>query len=754
MRFLIAITLFSCFLFATEDVAVNQQQKHKQQAENTATSSALTAQTSETKQTKTSTQKNQKAASDQKQDKAKEAKVEYQLKVMGKYLFSDQVTALRTPTPIIDVPQSLSIVTAEQLDEQGFTSIGDLINYTPGVNNTQGEGHRDAIVFRGVRSTADFFIDGVRDDVQYYRPLYNLEQVEILRGPNALLFGRGGSGGILNRVTKKGRIGETFTSYQAGSDSFGEFGGQIDYNLGTSEKMAFRINAFYESLQNHRDFYDGDRVGFNPTAHFALSSDTTLDLSYEYADHERFIDRGIPTGADGRPVEALEDVVFGDPELNTSQLDAHLFRARLEHNFADNIKGNFSAFHGDYNKMYQNFYANDYDEATNIVELDGYLDETDRQNTILSGDLISELELGSTRHTLIVGTEYIDTSSDQFRLNSYFDTSADDVAAGVAGARTDQANFFANSVIDLRDGVGVLADGRTTTNNFATDLNDDTRVGIQVTSLYIQDEIEFTDKFNVTLGARYDRFDIDVFNAKADETRTRVDEEISPRLGLVYKPQENVSLYSSYSESFLPRSGEQYANINGDNNRLDPDTYTNLEAGLKWDINPRLSLTTAIFEIEQESPVVSDANAETFDIIETTVDGFEAQLQGQITERWFVSAGYSYLDGTQADETLRPRELPEHMFSLWNSFNVTNKIAFGLGMTYQDESFINNSNSAVLPSYTRFDAAAYYNVSDLWRLQLHVENLTDELYFPTAHSTHQVTVGAPFNARISIKGKF
>lgn len=114
--------------------------------------------------------------------------------VQGQYLFRDQVNALRTPTPIIDVPQSLSIVTATQITEQGFTSIGDIINYTPGVSTSQGEGHRDAVVFRGVRSTADFFIDGARDDVQYYRPLYNLEQVEILRGPNALLFGRGGTG--------------------------------------------------------------------------------------------------------------------------------------------------------------------------------------------------------------------------------------------------------------------------------------------------------------------------------------------------------------------------------------------------------------------------------------------------------------------------------------------------------------------------------------------------------------------------------
>lgn len=674
--------------------------------------------------------------------------IEDDIVVVGKYLYADRVNALRTPTPILDVPQSLSIATFEQITAQGFTSIGEIINYTPGVSTSQGEGHRDAIVFRGVRSTADFFIDGVRDDVQYYRPLYNLEQVEILRGPNALLFGRGGTGGILNRVTKKGLIGESFSTYQVGFDSLGETSVQIDSNFASSDTSAFRINAFYEGLDNHRDFYDGDRIGINPTAKFMLSPNTTLDVSYEYADHQRFVDRGIPTGSDGRPVEALEDVVFGDRDLNTTELEAHLIRAKLEHIFSDDLKGNFSVFYGDYDKLYQNFYASNYDEATNIVELDGYLDTTRRQNTIVSGDLIKGFETGNVRHTLIMGTEFIDTSSDQDRINSFFDTSAAD------GTSTDRARFLATRSIDLINGVGTLADGRTTTNNFTTDLNDDTRVGIEVFSAYIQDEIELSDKFDITLGARFDSFDIEVLNVLANETRTRKDEEISPRLGLVFKPKEEVSLYASYSESFLPRSGEQFANINGDNNRLDPNTFSNLEAGVKWDFSQRLSLTVALFEIEQESPVVSDSDAATFDVIETTVDGFEVQLQGQMASRWFISAGYSYLDGQQADGVRRPRELPENMFSVWNTYRATDSFSLGLGLTYQDESFINNSNTAVLPSYTRIDAAAFYDVSDTLRVQLNVENLTDELYFPNSHSTHQATVGAPINARLSISGRF
>jgi catecholate siderophore receptor len=669
--------------------------------------------------------------------------------VQGRYLYADQVNALRSPTPIIDVPQSLSIITADQIQLQGFNSIGDIINYIPGVSTSQGEGHRDSVVFRGVRSTADFYIDGARDDVQYYRPLYNLEQVEILRGPNALLFGRGGTGGILNRVTKKGVLGESFNSFQAASDSFGEYSIQTDSNITTGENTAFRLNAFYESLNNQRDFYDGERIGVNPTARISLADATTLDLSYEYVDHQRFIDRGIPTGFDGRPVVAFKDIVFGDPDGNRTELVAHLFRAAVQHEFSTSLKGNISLFHGDYDKQYQNLYVSAYNQAVSpdVVTLDGYIDSTRRENTILSGNFIWEFSVGMVDHTIVSGAEYIDTSSDQNRFNSLWNTTSDD-----------NEIFAINRPLSLRGGIGINSNGLTAVNDFSADLNDDTRVNIEVNSAYFQDEISLSEKLDVILGARFDSFDIKVLNVPAGETRSRKDEEITPRFGLVFKPMENISLYTSYSESFLPRSGEQYANINGSNNQLDPDTFTNLEGGIKWDFARGLSLTAAYFEIEQSSPQVADNNPETLDVIDSDITGFEAQLSGRLTDNWFFTAGYSYLDGEQVDRSgptgLRPRELPENMFSFWNTFQVTDNIGLSLGLTHQDDSFIDNGNSAILPSYTRVDAAAFYDLSETLRIQLNVENLTDELYFPNAHSKHQVSVAAPINVRLTVSGHF
>ncbi|WP_306125663.1 TonB-dependent receptor [Rheinheimera baltica] len=668
--------------------------------------------------------------------------------VEGKYLSVNQSNSVKTPTPIIDVPQSLSIVTAEQITERGFNSIGDIIDYTPGVNTSQGEGHRDSVVFRGVRSTADFYIDGNRDDVQYYRALYNIEQVEILRGPNALLFGRGGTGGILNRVSKKAQLDDNFAGYKLGLNSFGGVSGELDTNVVTTDNSAIRINAMVEHLEGHRDYYDGDRVGFNPTARLKLSDETLLDLSYEYVNHERFIDRGIPTGADGRPVTALKDVVFADAENNVHELEAHVFRAALEHRFSDVIKGNFTAQYGDYDKVYTNFYANSFNQAENTVELDGYVDNTWRDNLTLSANLIAEFDTGTIAHTVILGSEFSQTDSDQNRFNPVFDSTF-----------TDREIFSIERPLNFHNLTGVNANGDTVTASFS-DLNDDTRVDLNVFSFYLQDEIKLTDQLNLVLGARFDRFDIDVFNAKPEvlETRSRTDEEISPRAGLIYKPQDNISLYASYSETFLPRSGEQYTDINGSNNQLDPDTYSNREVGIKWDFAQGLSFTAAVFENEQSSPQVADSDPSTLDVIDSDISGFELQLSGQISQDWSVSANYSNMSGEIVSRTgptgKTPTELPENTFSVWTRYQVNDVFGFGVGATYQDKSFINSGNTAVLPSYTRVDVSAYYDISEDLRVQLNVENLTDELYFPNAHSTHQASVGAPLHAALTLVGSF
>jgi catecholate siderophore receptor len=657
--------------------------------------------------------------------------------VKGKVLYSDQVTALKTPIPIIDVPQTLSIITDEDIRRQGFRDIGDIVRYTPGVNTSQGEGHRDSVVFRGVRSTADFYLDGVRDDVQYYRSLYNLEQVEILRGPNALLFGRGGTGGIINRVTKKAVLNDAFGSFDMGTDTFGAFDFAVDYNVQTSKNSALRINFHSDTLENHRDYYDGDRYGFNPTLRVQISPQTTLDLSYEHADHERFIDRGVPT-LNGEPVEAFEEIVFGDTDTNLTTLRADIYRANVSHEFSDTQKGNLVVQYSDFAKMYKNYYASGYSGGDTFTA-DGYKDPTERTNLIISGNIVNEFQTGSAKHTLLVGAEIIDTENENYRYNTFFITTEDD-----------------NEVFNISRPInfGVNAAGVRTYNDFTADLKSSTESDIEVTSFYIQDQIDVSDSFKIMLGGRFDAFDITVRDVKNGTSESREDEEVSPRAGLIFKPQENLSLYVSYSESFLPRSGEQFKSLSSSSARLDPDVFESTEIGVKWDIRENLSFTVSYFDSEQTQAVRDSDTGENSEIVGLQVDGIELELKGQVTDRLYLALGYSDLDGETAKGG-EPREIPEQTASLWATYEVNDQFGIGLGITHQGESNIKNDKPGlILPDYTRVDFAAYYDLADDLSVQLNVENLTDELYFPHSHSTHQASVGEPLNARVSLRKRF
>jgi catecholate siderophore receptor len=285
-----------------------------------------------------------------------------------------------------------------------------------------------------------------------------------------------------------------------------------------------------------------------------------------------------------------------------------------------------------------------------------------------------------------------------------------------------------------------------------TDLNDDTATDLSVFSIYAQDEIELSDQLTVVLGARFDSFDIEVTDNEpgAADSGSQKDEEFTPRAGIVYKQDENISLYASYSQTFVPQSGDQFANL-GDAG-LNPDEFTNMEAGIKWDIANDQSVTLAIFQIDQD--LVTDDGAGGSLINEAEIEGFEAQYLSRITDQWTLSAGYTYLTGETASGS-RPAELPKSSLSIWNNYQLTEKLGLGLGAIYQGESTPKGGASkGTVPSFTRVDAAAYYQLSENLRLQLNVENLLDEEYYPHSYSSHQFTVGAPLNATVSIKGTF
>lgn len=667
---------------------------------------------------------------------------------------------LKTDTPLIDTPQSVSVVTREQLDDQALQDIGDILRYTPGASIGQGEGNRDQITIRGQNTTADFFVDGIRDDVQYFRPLYNIERVEIHKGPNAMIFGRGGGGGIINRVAKSPIADRPFGEVTASVDSFGAFYLSGDLNLPVGDSAAFRLNGLYEEFDNHRDFYDGRRIAVNPTFGAELDDNNRILLSYEYVDDDRGVDRGNPAelraaninpGDDNEcsitnicgPLTGYRDTLFGQPGTNRTTLQAHIVKLRVEHEFSDELSFSSTTQYGDYDKLYRNVYpvdavSNDIrlTPVANSVTLDGYVDTTDRENFITQGNLLWTGDTGSLGHSLLLGYEIGQQKSANARRDIFFASSSDDQV-----------------VIPLTDPIAVPA---FTFPVFSRSTMSD----LKFLSLYVQDQISIGDHFEIIGGVRFDRFDLDVNDIQNGLLLSRTDEKFSPRFGAIYKPQENISIYASYAKSFLPRSGDQFLTLTPSNANLAPETFENYEIGMKWDMTSGLSLTTALFRLDRDDQSILLDNQGNSTLSGSRTEGVEFQLVGKLTDQLQINAGYSYLDGQQRNaasvggQDLRLFQVPEHMISLWTKYDFTQQFAAGVGVTHQSSQFATNDNSVRIPAFTRVDAALYYDVSEQVQVQLNVENLFDETYYPSVHNNDNISTGEPLNARLTVKFGF
>ncbi|MDP2535189.1 TonB-dependent receptor [Alteromonas stellipolaris] len=666
--------------------------------------------------------------------------------VRGAFFGQQVATAVKTPTLLVNVPQSVSVVSAQQISEQALFSIADVMQYTPGVSIGLGEDHRDQVTIRGQNTTADFFVDGLRDDVQYFRPLYNLERVEILRGANALLFGRGGGGGVVNRVTKVASTAEDFTTLSAGIDTFGAGSISVDTNKAIDANNAFRFNGVFDSIDNHRDFKDGERYALNPTYTWMANDDTTVVASYEYVNDDRLVDRGIPS-LDGAPLEGYDDTYFGDPDFNNTTLDAHIARIRVDHSLSQNWNLNGTVQFADYDKAYQNLYPVNFDADAGTVTLDGYRDTTTRENTLVQLNLIGQFATGDINHTLLTGMEYGSQDTENARRDAFF-----------ADSQDDQVSF-------------VFSDPLVIPSMTLTDPVRDRASDVTFTSAFVQDEIKLNDNWIVVAGLRYDNFDIDVVDSievadGADDGNngflSSSDSQVSPRAGLIYKPAESVSIYASYSKSFLPRSGDQFLSLSLTSQALEAEEFENKEIGVKWNLSDSLSVTAAAFEVERENGTAQDPNNPEASILTgTETKGFEVQVVGKLSERWVINAGYSNLDGEEmgriVDGTLANRDLaqlPEHMLTLWNQYEVNDEWRVALGVIYQSEQYASLNNTVELPDFVRVDAALYYDYSEDVKIQLNVENLFDEDYFPSAHNDNNIATGEPLNARLSLQYKF
>jgi catecholate siderophore receptor len=672
-------------------------------------------------------------------------------------------TATKTNTPLVNIPQSVNVVTKEFIRDQSFQSVTEVTGYVPGVAIHQGEGNRDELVIRGVDSSANFFVNGFRDDVQYFRDLYNTQSLEILKGPSALIFGRGAGGGLVNRTLKEAdgtRIYEV--TGQVGS--YNDKRVTLDAGQAVNENVAVRFNAMYEDSDTFRQYGHLERYGINPTVTLKPTDDTKIKLSYEFYHDFRLADRGNPSqGLPGgatrfnptTPFAPNGDLTtfFGSPIYNSAKVEVQTGMAIIEHDFGNGLTVRNGSIYSDYNRGYRNVYpggtgapaaagggAVTPDQTT--LSLNAYENYTPRENAFNQTDFIYKTATGPVLHTVAFGTEFGRQTGLSLRNSGQFPLNG--------GASWVTVNPFNPTYF-----------GPVTFNHLASDAK--SKYQLNVASGYAQDQIELTRWLQLLVGARYDSFDLTALDMNTNIQRSRVDEKISPRAAVIVKPIDSLSLYTAWSVSYLPASGDQFSTLNDGTLILEPQRFENLEVGAKWNINPKLLFTAAAYELVRTNVPIADPNRPGFFFPSGAhkIHGFETALTGYITPEWQSVLGYAYTDARITSATSativpgnRVQLVPYNQVSLWNKYQFNPIWAAALGVIYFSDSFASSDDSVRLPGFVRVDAAVYAKIDEMWRVQLNVENIFNKGYWATADGNNNLSPGQPRTVRLTAIAKF
>ncbi len=669
------------------------------------------------------------------------------------YIAEGTSTATKTNTPLLDIPQTITVITEDFAEDTGSLTLGQALLYVPGVTVQQGEGHRDQVTIRGQETNADFFTNGVRDDIQYFRDLYNVEAVEVLKGSSALVFGRGGAGGVINRVTKEANFERIFEgTTTVGSHDKRYFTADVGNKI--SENFAIRLNAMYENSEGFRDHYEVERVGFNPTATLKFSKNTKLKASYEYRYDDRTVDRGVPSDSTtNEPLRGFQDTFFGNPDASFTEFKGHVATVTFEHKFDGGLQMRSHFSYNDYDKYYQNIMpGSSVNGSDNFLvggrdgtegfgsandDAGGYSNDTQRESFFWQTDFSYSFNTGDMiKHNVVAGFEY----SHQDQVNQRF-------VPNFPGLGTISQILNINNPTTFEPVV----------------FNDRTRNRIsevENTSVFIQDQIEIGQYLEIIGGVRFDRFDIDFQDTESSSALSqagfsRTDEEYSPRIGVVVKPFKGLSLYGSWSRTFLPSSGDQFDNISSSKADFEPEEMENREIGFKWEFMPRLYLTGALYQLDRDNQaftVGTDLQAG-----ETETKGIELSLSGYLTDDWQINLGYTNQESeivVGKNQGNSVEGVPENQFSLWSRYQFTKMFGAAVGVIHQSDHFASAGNNVTVPGYTRVDAALFADINEKWSAQLNIENLFDKDYFASAHNDNNISPGAPLSAYVTVKAKF
>lgn len=704
--------------------------------------------------------------------KAEQANTDYKV---------DKASSQKYTAPLVDTPRSITVIPQQVIKDTNALSLQDALRTVPGITFGAGEGGNpqgDRPFIRGFDAQGDTYLDGVRDTGAQTREIFAIESVEVAKGPNSAIGGRGAAGGSINLVSKRAHLGNSLDgAWTWGSDQTQRY--TFDGNYQFSDSVAGRLNLMtHESNVAGRDKVNYDRWGIAPSLAFGLGTPTRVNLDYYHLESDDLPDSGIPytipTGGSAARTSAHPSKPYdgGDSDnfygltgrdFRKSRVDIATFA--IEHDLTDSLTIKNTLRHG--NSMQDYILTQPDDSKGNVNNGSVWRRANTRvgntATTTNQTDLFGEFYLGGMKNSFSTG---IELSREESKRSSYT-VDTDTVPGGAANTNCTPGMIGANSGYNCTSLSNPNPDdpwnGSIARNYAGTDTKSNTR------AIYVFDTLELTPEWLLNMGLRYDHFDTQyrtydatgatVVNSKGVVSKGKdTSEFVTGQLGLVWKPTDNGSIYVSYATSATPPGAMLGEGTEGNplgnttdragnllSSDLEPEETTNYEIGTKWDLlDQRLSLAAALFRTEKENARVQVDTTTYENVGETRVQGIELSASGKITDKWQVFAGYTYMEARQIDggavnkanDGNQLPNTPNNSASLWTTYSITPKLTVGGGAFYVDDVYGSVANTTMVDSYVRYDAMAAYKLTKNVDLQLNVQNLTNEVYYDKAFSTH------------------
>lgn len=637
-------------------------------------------------------------------------------------------TATRTSTPVRDVPQAIDTVKTSNLLDYGSNNLGKALEGIPNVSSGA-DTRFDSVRIRGFESSNDFYLDGIRDDSQYIRDLHNIERVEVLKGPAAVLYGRGGQGGIVNRVSKAPEQGRRSSiEAQAGSEDMRSL--YADLSADPSDTISLRLNMGNLDYNSFRDGVDGNRQLFAPSMSWQLTPDLNWLVQYEYSRFNRTPDRGIP-GVNGRPADVDRGTTYSDTQRDFIDDQAQSLRSRLNYQLSDNwqLRHTLGLFQLD--SQFDNTYATAYNAGNNTVTRQRWQQDLQTRNLFNNLEAEGEFATWGLHHTVLVGLELGHQRRDPLLRNA--------LPINQGGTAVPSLD------LDNPD--------RSQQHNGRMRVSSNNHTVVDSRGLYLQDQIRLNEQWQILAGLRFDRFEVETTNRLTNRSEPQTSTSTSPRIGVVYSPWREHSFYASWSKTFSPVGGGLIGitpDAAGNTNDTDPELSRQKEIGVKSDwFDERLSTTLALYELELYNRRTRDPiNLELIQLSGLQRSrGIELTATGNIVGNWYVRGGIGLQDATIVKdnnglEGNRINDVAKRNGSLFISWKPQLGWYAETGLTMVGERFADNQNTTLLPGYGRWDALVGLRTVD-WDVRAALNNLTDKTYYASATSAAQIQLGEP-----------